>query len=1001
MRAVRRFFFVVVFASVPIALALPIIRVRTIAHNYSTSSSAKPTPVPQSARLSSSTTVAEVEDQNNNTNATPSPIGRVSGETLSSLGLRRIANPKIASERIAQILRGKKKHDRELSIDSGLPIVLDSRSALSAALLTTIGGRDNQFSEVKLIADWDGREDCAADREQKIDDFSFAEPDIDVSLTRTAISEHTVANGFNENVYYYGDSLGNLWVGTDTNPGIGFGSQIDTLRQINLPALMNTGTSGGFTLPFSFCSDDQITITGIAVNPVADLFDFGLGGVIGEVVYVSAFDSEGCVRSAGTNQPIRTRVLAFAFTDGVGANAMTPAGVLEVVVSTLSNVAGLSVDDDGSLYFQLVDLIQFTGGALFKLTEVGRTSGSCVGRINRTITPGPNSGPVNLTSINSAQGTTANPVLVVPGFFRITNYSGPSTLFGNIVALANGGCNVLYAAVSRSFVAGEVSFDQLTEGLFPAPSQFGAAGTPSMVVSFADCSGRFDVCSGVATGSTNVAGTLPVADGFADVAQSGARIPGVNNFRIFVQGNGPNLAPPIGSTGVVPGTPSDLLKVDMQIDYTAFSGLSVNEQNTVFVISGGTPAGIGKNPSPMLGEVLCFEDACPADRRADFVDLRGNTLPDPSASGGNIGDGDSDRFDHIFYQSPLDQLTLTPAGLAGLADGFLRYTNRLAPNGFTGLGANIGLGVTQRVQADDDTTDDAVVFERLDPGHQVAGGDDQNLPNSGDDSDGAGNPVLPLGGSLNGGFEFVFGGPPSATVNCVWNGLFINSNGNVTFGAGDISNAPNVPDLRRGLPRIAPAWTDLNPAARDVNCGVFPVQALGFANVNAFKVRWINVPQAGAEVCTGDPSNFAGGSNTFSVTLFDDGTGKDENTTEILSSNAAIGNNVDDGTRTFDQQEGPTDLRFTREPNTGVLVGCPPRPEGSGIFIFDYCRMDLLGTARNPMIAGFSIGVLDPLNPRGCAKSTCPRRRLPRRLKLLEYCQIQTGRRRRSVRTAA
>ena len=90
------------------------------------------------------------------------------------------------------------------------------------------------------------------------------------------------------------------------------------------------------------------------------------------------------------------------------------------------------------------------------------------------------------------------------------------------------------------------------------------------------------------------------------------------------------------------GDPAGLLKVDMQIDYTGYSGLAVNEQNTVFVISGGTPAGIGKNPSPMLGEVLCFEDGCPADRRADFVDLRGDTLPNPPASGGNVGDGDSD-----------------------------------------------------------------------------------------------------------------------------------------------------------------------------------------------------------------------------------------------------------------------------------------------------------------------------------------------------------------------
>ncbi|HKA18742.1 MAG TPA: hypothetical protein VKN18_10650, partial [Blastocatellia bacterium] len=966
MRGVPRLFSYVVFAAVALALALPIASLRTGASVQPTNSYSSSVRSRQTARPSAALLVeAEQSDQTGNANTNLSPAGRIPEETLSALGLRPVADPQNTSKKIAQRLQDK-KNGNEVSIQSGQPVVLNSRSALSAALLTAIGGRENQFSEVTLIADWDGREDCAADREQKVDDFSFTEPDIDLSLTRTAISEHTVANGFAENVYYYGDSVGNLWVGTDTNPGIGSGSQIDVLRQINLPALLNTGTSGGFTLPFSFCADDQVAITGIAVSPVADLFDFGLDGVIGEVVYVSAFDPEGCVRNGLTNQPIRTRILAFAFTDGTGGGAMTPAGAHEVIVSTLSNVAGLSVDDDGSLYFHLVDLIQFTGGAIFKLTEIGRTTGSCSGRINRTVTLGPNSGPVLLTSINSAQGTTANPILRIPGFFRITNYSGPSTLFGNVVALANGGCNVLYAALARSFVSGDASFDQLTQGLFPAPSVFGVAGTPSMVISFADCSGSFDVCSGVATGSVsvNVGGILPVADGIADAAQNGVtRIPGVNNFRIFVQGNGPSLTLPAGGTAIVPGTPSTLLKVDMQVDYTLYSGLAVNEQGTVFVISGGTPAGIGKNPSPMLGEVLCFEDSCPSDRRADFVDLRGDAFPNPSASGGNAGDGDSDRFDHIFYQSPLDQLTLTPAGLAGLADGFLRYTNRLAPSGFTELSGNTGLGVTKRVQGDDDT-DGTIIFERLDPGHQVAGGDDQNVPNRGDDSDGAGTPVLPLGSLESGGFEFVLGGPVG-TVNCVWNGLFLNSNGNVTFGSGDVSGNANLPDFRHGPPRIAPAWTDLNPSARDLNCGTFPVQALGFANVNAFKVRWINVPQSGSEDCTGDPANLAGASNTFSVTLFDDGTGQDENSIEVLSPTATVGNNINDGSVTFDQQEGPTDLRFTKEPNTQQLVGCPPRPEGSGIFIFDFCRMDLLGTAGQPVITGFSVGNLDPLNPPG------------------------------------
>ena len=33
-----------------------------------------------------------------------------------------------------------------------------------------------------------------------------------------------------------------------------------------------------------------------------------------------------------------------------------------------------------------------------------------------------------------------------------------------------------------------------------------------------------------------------------------------------------------------------------------------------------------------------------------------------------------------------------------------------------------------------------IIFENLDPGHQVAGGDDQNTPFRGDDNNGAGTP---------------------------------------------------------------------------------------------------------------------------------------------------------------------------------------------------------------------------------------------------------------------
>src|SRR5205085_4025168 len=135
-------------------------------------------------------------------------------------------------------------------------------------------------------------------------------------------------------------------------------------------------------------------------------------------------------------------------------------------------------------------------------------------------------------TLNSWVGSTANPV-VTAGGVRNTNYGrGSSGTYGNIVSLATGPCNTLYAAVARSFVAGAVSFEQLTEGLFPAPSAF-TSGTPSMVISFADCSGALDRCSGGSLDSGTVLGTLPAADGFADPAVAGqTATAGVNVYRV-------------------------------------------------------------------------------------------------------------------------------------------------------------------------------------------------------------------------------------------------------------------------------------------------------------------------------------------------------------------------------------------------------------------------------------------------------------------------------------
>src|SRR5262245_27233044 len=115
-----------------------------------------------------------------------SQTGTITEDTIKALGILKAKDAGAASGKIEKqnLSRGKSGKSGDVTIVSGEPEVLDSRSPLSDALITTIGGRDTQFSEVVLLADWDGREDCAADREQKVDDFSFAESEIDFSLTR-------------------------------------------------------------------------------------------------------------------------------------------------------------------------------------------------------------------------------------------------------------------------------------------------------------------------------------------------------------------------------------------------------------------------------------------------------------------------------------------------------------------------------------------------------------------------------------------------------------------------------------------------------------------------------------------------------------------------------------------------------------------------------------------------------------------------------------------------
>jgi hypothetical protein len=75
----------------------------------------------------------------------------VFGRTRKDVDLRSL------NERIANRIKGGGGSDA-ITTQAGEPAtIMNSQSALSAALITTIGGRDNQFSEVALLADWDGR----------------------------------------------------------------------------------------------------------------------------------------------------------------------------------------------------------------------------------------------------------------------------------------------------------------------------------------------------------------------------------------------------------------------------------------------------------------------------------------------------------------------------------------------------------------------------------------------------------------------------------------------------------------------------------------------------------------------------------------------------------------------------------------------------------------------------------------------------------------------------
>jgi hypothetical protein len=146
-----------------------------------------------------------------------------------------------------------------------------------------------------------------------------------------------------------------------------------------------------------------------------------------------------------------------------------------------------------------------------------------------------------------------------------------------------------------------------------------------------------------------------------------------------------------------------------------------------------------------------------------------------------------------------------------------------------------------------------------------------------------------------------------------YSSVFVNSNGNLTFGAGDADFSQSVADLLSGPPRIAPLWDDLSP--------------------NAGGLVYVDSDATSATVTfDGVPEFFFGGNNTFSVTLRDDGT------VEISYGNVDSPDNivgVTEGTGAADP--GPSDLSGSPTwPASGTTyeeftVGTPNDLEGTTI----------------------------------------------------------------------
>ena len=439
-----------------------------------------------------------------------------------------------------------------------------------------------------------------------------------------------------------------------------------------------------------------------------------------------------------------------------------------------------------------------------------------------------------------------------------------------------------------------------------------ATGLPSHVASYIDRCGDFDPITGL----------IPRQNQVADDA-----------FRIFAADA--EAAQPAGA-GEAPAT---LVLPGMQIDYAGgYRGLAADWDDNIYVAYGAVPADQAGNPSPFFGGILRIPDNN-CDRVGDAVDMDGDRV---------FGGGDG-LDDYMWMESPLNPPELTPNGINFISFGPLFSLER----------GGLGLG-------DDDEI--KFTFDDFDgPANNVAGGACDLLLATACDN---------VGQNLAGGpsgFEWLF-------CNTAWTGFLLLSNGRVIISdllgpdqetalGNDFS--PTVVEFLSGPPQVAPAWTDLTYDGG----GQFSLTHLGFAATDAFIIQAINVPQFGlGGVGVGvDTFGFPkrGNTNSFDVTFYDDQDTWDDVDAEIVGDETNLDdtvNNDDDGTcfpagislrpedptRIFDRNgDGDiTDenlLSFSQEGVGRVL------PE-QGPFKLVYHQMEIVGSASQPVIVGFSTG---------------------------------------------